>query len=349
MVGPSRDGVGTACADPCAISTGNSGTTQSARRGAGLRRPSNGAARPAADLGERLDAIARRYDRRWLETDPLRWPRRYADPRDREVVAVVSALLAYGRVASIHASIERVLAMLPASPADALSPGARSRLAASLAGFRHRFTSGADLAWVLMSVARAWDLAGSLGRFVGRAALAAGAASGPERLRAALCAWLALARSVPASRSPARRRARAFLLPDPARGGACKRPLLLARWCVRPDDGLDLNLWPSRFGLSPRDLLVPLDTHVHRVAVQLGLTRRRAPDWAAACETTRALAGYDAADPVRFDFALARPGIVGLCLHRPVLEVCSPCELRPACVHGRRLALGEPRPPDPVR
>jgi hypothetical protein len=102
---------------------------------------------------------------------------------------------------------------------------------------------------------------------------------------------------------------------------------------VRGDDGLDLGIWAGT-GLAPRDLLLPLDTHVHRVARQLGLTARRAADWRAAREVTDALARYDPEDPVRFDFALARPGIVGLCRHRHVPEVCGPCDLRPACAFG---------------
>ena len=108
--------------------------------------------RPAADLGPILDSLSRRYDRAWLESDPLRWPRAYADPRDREIVAVIAALLAYGRVASIHASIRAVLVALPARPSRSLLRSRRPALRSALAGFRHRFTSGDDLAWVLESL-----------------------------------------------------------------------------------------------------------------------------------------------------------------------------------------------------
>ena len=243
----------------------------------------------------------------------------------------MAALLAYGRVASIHGAIGEVLRRLGPSPSAALAPSRRGGLRDALDGFRHRFTAGADVAWLLLGVARAFDQAGSLGGYVGAHA------RGPEPLRAGLSAWVALSAGVPASAGPLRRRARAFLLPDPARGGACKRSLLLARWCVGPDDGLDLGLWTG--ALSPRDLLVPLDTHVHRVARQLRLTRRRAPDWKAAVEVTRGLAAFDPDDPTRFDFALARPGIVGACRHRHVPEICAGCDLRTAC------RLGTPRAP----
>lgn len=280
------------------------------------------------DLKARLDDLVRRYDRRWIDSDPLRWPRLYDDPRDREVVAVVAALLAYGRVASIHASIARVLERLGPRPSDALSPSRRLALSDLFAGLRHRFTSGDDLAWLLRSVAFAWDEAGSLGAFVGAHA------RGTEPLREGLAGWHALAARVPADPAPARARARAFLLADPRGGAACKRTLLFARWCVRPDDGLDLGLWAAGTGLLPRDLLLPLDTHVHRIALQLGLTRRKIADWEASELATRSLAALDPEDPVRYDFALARPGIVGLCRHRHFAPVCEPCDLRTVCRYG---------------
>ncbi len=285
---------------------------------------------PLSDLGTRLDALARRYDHRWLDSDPLRWPRRYAGARDREVVAVVAAHLAYGRVASISRSVSGVLARLPPHPSAALRPSSRRELPRRLAGFRHRFTSGDDLAWLLLSVAAAWDEAGSLGAYVSAHAV------GSEPLRAGLSAWHALAQGVPASSAPARARARAFLLPDPRSGAACKRTLLLARWCVRPDDGLDLGLWNGN--LLPRHLLLPLDTHVHRIAVDVGLTARARPDWRASVEATATLSRFDPEDPVRFDFALARPGILGRCLHRLVPDVCGACPLDPVCAKGARAA-----------
>jgi hypothetical protein len=110
---------------------------------------------PHPDLRARLDDLGARFDRRWLASDPLRWPRTFADAADREVVAVVAALLAYGRVASIHAAVRAVLDRLGPRPADALAPSGRAGLASALDGVRHRFTAGVDLAWLLAGVARA--------------------------------------------------------------------------------------------------------------------------------------------------------------------------------------------------
>ncbi len=294
--------------------------------------PASIAARPPLpDLAAALRQIAGRYDRAWLESDPLRWPRRYEDPADREVAAVLAASLAYGRVASIQVSIGRALEALGPRPSRTLAEDSAG-LARRLRCQRHRWTTGSDLAWLLRGVARAQGTFGSVGAVVLRGAHSA---AREGALREGLAAWHRFVHEGPPARGASRRRARAFLVPDPRSGAACKRLLLLARWCVRPDDGLDLGLWVGE-ALTARDLLVPLDVHMHRIARLLGWTRRRAADWRAAEEITAALRVADPEDPVRFDFALVRPGIVGRCRYRFDAPTCAACDLRRACREGRR-------------
>ena len=78
---------------------------------------------------------------------------------------------------------------------------------------------------------------------------------------------------------------------------------------VRPEDGVDCGIW-SR--VSPSRLVLPLDTHLLRVARALGWTRRKSASWPMALEVTARLRALDPADPTRFDFALSRLGILGL-------------------------------------
>lgn len=56
-------------------------------------------------------------------------------------------------------------------------------------------------------------------------------------------------------------------------------------------------------------LIVPLDTHMHRIARQMGLTRRNQADMRTACEITDRFRSISPMDPVRYDFALTRLGI----------------------------------------
>ena len=110
------------------------------------------------------------------------------------------------------------------------------------------------------------------------------------------------------------------LLSSPEDGSACKRLNLYLRWMVRRD-----RVDPGPWRTVPRSkLVVPLDTHMFRIARALGLTRRRQANLATAVEITRGFARYSPRDPVRYDFCLTRLGInpllEGPALLRPLLE-----------------------------
>jgi uncharacterized protein (TIGR02757 family) len=155
------------------------------------------------------------------------------------------------------------------------------------------------------------------------------AEAGGPTVRGALERFLgALLDPVLPAAGPGRRRL-LHLLPSPTRGSACKRPNLMLRWMVRGPDGVDLGLWK---GVPTRALVIPLDTHVHRIARFVGLTRRADLSWRTAEEVTAGLRRLDADDPVRFDFPLSHLGISRRCTARPVPSSCAACPLREVCL-----------------
>jgi endonuclease III len=99
---------------------------------------------------------------------------------------------------------------------------------------------------------------------------------------------------------------------------------------------VDLGAW--RGAVPPSALVVPLDTHVHRVARCLGLTRRADASWRTAEEITAALRRVDPDDPVRYDFALCHLGMSGACPARRDPRRCAACPLAGACRAGARAA-----------
>lgn len=287
-----------------------------------LRSPPKARARRRA-LGPRLDALVAQVDRAALVAgDPVELVHRYPDPHDQEVAGLVVAALAYGRVASIRAAAEAALGPLGARPAEALAGGAGE----ALDGFVYRFQRGDDLPRFLGAVAAVRRRHGSLG-----AAFEARLEPGAADVASAATAWVAELR---AEMGPLTYGLR-YLIPDPGTGGAAKRLWLYLRWMVRGPDGLDLGAWRA---LAPRvppsGLVVPLDTHVARIARYLGLTARRTNDLAAARAITRALARLDPDDPVRYDMALCHLGISGSCPRRLDLAACARCPVASAC--GRR-------------
>jgi len=89
------------------------------------------------------------------------------------------------------------------------------------------------------------------------------------------------------------------------RGSACKRLLMYLRWMVRKDE-VDPGGWE---GIPPSKLLVPVDTHMHRIARKLRFTRRKQANLATVREITAAFRKIVPDDPARYDFTLTRFGI----------------------------------------
>jgi uncharacterized protein (TIGR02757 family) len=280
---------------------------------------------------ERFDKAAR------LELDPVELPRRYAAPADQEVAGLFAAALAYGRADLFKPRLERVLAEMGSSPAGFCEELAAAPGRAVFAGFRYRFNVPADLAALGAAAGHVRLAHGGLGaRF---AALLDEAAGRPEPLRSALSRFARELREAPPARAALRERGPrglAHLLPDPDLSGACKRWNLYLRWMVRGPDEIDLGVWK---GVPRSALVVPLDTHVARIARYLGLTDRRDMTWRTAEEITASLRRLDPEDPVRFDFALCHLGMSGACPPRRDPARCAPCLLRDAC---RAKARGAP-------
>lgn len=90
-------------------------------------------------------------------------------------------------------------------------------------------------------------------------------------------------------------------IPDFETQSACKRLCLFLRWMCRKGSPVDFGLWDV---CDPRNLIIPLDTHVHKQAIRLGLTTRRTPDLRTAIEITDRFAEIFPDDPTKGDFAL---------------------------------------------
>jgi len=257
--------------------------------------------------------------REFLSSDPVEFVHRYRSRKDKEAVAFIAASFAFGGVAQIRSFIARLLGALAPSPHAALT-GPLTVTEKQVAGLRHRFISAEGVHRFLGCMRAAYLAHGSLENMY-RKGLGDPGAGARERLALFLGGF----RAEWGSGLP---RQRDFLFPDPRKGSACKRHNLFLRWMVRGGDGIDLGIWNV---ISPRDLVVPLDTHMTRMGRWMGLTRRVTPGWAMAEEITAAFRAVCPEDPVKFDFALTRIGILGECTPKrggdcglcPVAKVCA--------------------------
>jgi uncharacterized protein (TIGR02757 family) len=267
-------------------------------------------------LQERLDRLVATFDVSTISPDPLELPRRYADPLDQEVAGLLAAAFAYGRAETIVANVGAVLARMRPSPFAYLTTFDRTEAAKRFAGFAHRFHKTRELVDLLERMAGAIATHGSLGALFRASYDDTDADIGPS-----------LARFVATLIGPRRTPALDYLLTSPDNGSACKRMNLYLRWMVRRTSP-DLALWTF---VDPAKLVMPVDTHIHRIATFLGLNERKSVDWKTARRLTDRLLRFDAADPVRYDFALCRLGILDLCSRTRRKEQCDVCMLRDVC------------------
>lgn len=261
-----------------------------------------------------------------LAADPVRYVHACTTPEDQEVAAVFAALLAFGKVTLFFPVLDRLAAHAGARGGfRAWVEAARfEEEAAALDDVRYRWARGADLALLAAGLGGLIRSHGSL-----QGAFLHCLSPVDDDVRPALTGLVAALHTRMAEAGPVPSRSTFHaLVPSPAGGSACKRWNLALRWLVRGTaEGVDLGLW----GVDPALLVIPLDTHVLRLARFLGLTRRVDGSWRTAREVTRALAVFDPADPVRFDFALAHLGIRGACRGHRDDAACPACPLQTAC------------------
>jgi uncharacterized protein (TIGR02757 family) len=281
---------------------------------------------------ERDEAIRRALDSVRAEcnveerraADPVNFVHRYQALEDQEIVALVAASLAFGNVKALRAKIEEALKRL--GPDIARAADDPDDVKARLRGWRHRVYRDNDLAGLIIGARRVQRAHGSLG-----AALAAELKRAPD-LRTALSAWVSLIRREGSLSGGGKRRGSAHILADPGKGSAVKRLMLLLRWMARPADGVDLGLWQ----VPTERLLMPVDTHIHKLSRNLGFTDRAQVSWKTAEEITAAMRRFDPNDPVKYDFALCHMGMLQGCPSRRDPARCEGCGIIAVCRHWQR-------------
>jgi uncharacterized protein (TIGR02757 family) len=276
-------------------------------------------------LGPALDRLYTSFNYPDSATDPIQIVRRFTRPEDREIVGFCAASLAFGRVASVLQSIERLLGVVGNNPAHYVRQFDPVKARSKFEPIVHRWIRGADLVALIWLMKQMTDEAGTIEGFFVEGHDPGAEDVGPavdsfSRRAMALDLTAAYGRRIP------KRAGVGYFFPRPSAGSACKRLNLFLRWMVR-HDSLDLGVWTR---VSPSQLVVPLDTHVIRVGRCLRLTRYTSPGWRMAQDITAALRKLDPSDPVRYDFSLCHLGMMNACgFSRAQRD--SQCPLRGVC------------------
>ncbi|NOY09459.1 MAG: TIGR02757 family protein [Spirochaetes bacterium] len=244
-----------------------------------------------------LEKLYSTYNSRsFIYSDPIMFLYSYSDPEDVEIAGLIASSLAYGRVAGILASVNKVLVKMKPAPSEFLKETPEQELLKLFSGFKHRFTTDTELADFLISIKRAVRTFGSLEN-----CFVQGLNETDITIMPAMNLFvqkLLSLRSSPHYKSS--------LLPDPSRGSACKRLNMFLRWMVRKDQ-VDPGIWST---IPASGLIIPLDVHIYNISQKHGLTKRKSPDIKTAMEITGSFRSLNPEDPVKYDFAMTRPGIL---------------------------------------
>jgi len=289
---------------------------------------------------EEIYSVCNRIER--LDLDPLAVVRRYSAPEDIEVAGLVCSTLAFGSVQLILRACETALEPLGTRPADALRAMDQRDIERQWGSFQYRFCFPNDMIALMGAIRKALLEYGSL-----EAVFLQGdkwRAHGAPMLEAA-SAFVRTLRRFANEVMPSGLRKN--LLPDPADGSASKRLFLFFRWMIRRDE-IDPGPWssvdPSRL-VVPMDVhmartcaerlhflpgrreraaaggtgaasdadevtAAASDIDVRKNIVRSG-SSASAPhiNLRTALQITEAFRLYAPDDPVKYDFALTRPGI----------------------------------------
>lgn len=252
-------------------------------------------------LDSRLVALAPRLREHARKHDPISVVYSYESPRDAEIAGLIASCLAYGQRKVFIPILQRILSEMGTSPFDFVLAGGYRR---NFDWFSYRFNRPEDLKCLFYGLQRVLGSYGSL-----EAAFVIDD-PGNREIRDSLGLFVRLFRDLDYSQAgsgPSGTDGFLYLLPDPSKGGACKRLNMFLRWMIRKDE-VDLGLWS---GVSPSSLVIPLDVHVQRASEHLGLTLKKGSRWNTALDITDSLSKLDPLDPLKYDFLLFSLGAWG--------------------------------------
>ena len=213
----------------------------------------------------------------FIQSDPVQFPHRYTLKQDIEVSGLLTAIMSFGNRKQILKKADELHGLMGDSPYQyVLSRQWERDFPSGATGSFYRMLSSAYYYGYFQRLYIAYTQFESLEEAL---------KTYPGIPMEKLCAFLEVS-----AKSPQ------------------KKLNMFLRWMIRRDSEVDLGIWES---FDRRDLIVPLDTHVCRVAHYFKLTDAETFSLKNARQITAALAKVFPDDPCLGDFALFGLGVNG--------------------------------------
>lgn len=239
----------------------------------------------------------------YIKTDPIRFPHELDG--NTEFIAFTASCFAYGNMKAIQSFLFRYFDYAGTDPFS-LNTEPDDNL-------YYRFQTSADVAAYSLFMKRVYEKYGSIGKLFETA----GAYTVDTVDRG-----IKLLRSYMGEMTHGMN----FLVPVPGKS-ASKRLYMFLRWMIRSDE-VDFGLW-SHFDKTT--LYMPSDTHILRMASNMGVIGRGESGRKAVDKVTAFFRELNPFDPAKYDFSITRLGIVTGCQYLEN-EKCSSCVHKTGCL-----------------
>ena len=263
-------------------------------------------------LKECLEDLYNKFEESYLYSDPLGFVHKFSDPKDIEIAGFIASGFAFGGVSQILKILDKIDKAVNHKFYEFTLNFDVDEGFKLFKGFYYRFIKEKDVVALFLILSEILKKYGSIENFFLK-----GYNPSELNLKNALISFSKRALEIidfspvygtatPPGYSMVR-----FFFTSPAENSPCKRINLYLRWMVRNSDNLDFGIWQGV--VQPYQLIMPVDTHIGRISRYIGLTSRKNPTFKMAEEITESLKKLDYYDPVKYDFAITRLGILNLC------------------------------------
>lgn len=268
------------------------------------------------ELKSFLDSLYTRYNSKpFISSDPVKWVHTFENPIHLEISGFISSVFAFGRVDQIDIILQKVFELLGKDPLNYLISTPASEIHHSVKNYYYRFYTASDIITLLLFIKCHFSEHSTLSNLFE-------VKDNRISFHHLFNKWQKFIISNGFD-SPGTR----YMIPDPGKKSASKRMMMFLRWMVRKDE-IDPGIW-SHFG--PQNLLLPMDTHVSRICYYLGLSENSQPTFRNSMVVTEELKKLCSEDPVRYDFAISRLGILNECPTKRSHLKCMACPLITVC------------------
>ena len=232
-------------------------------------------------MKDRIIELANKYNTvDFIKNDPVQCPHRYTQKRDIEVSAFITQWVAFGNRKQIVKCAETLDSLFNGAPYDYIM-GAKWRQYENSAARLYRFYTWGDFHDICARLNSLYLKYEDMEQCIDKNA---------DDYSISLRRLFDGVKGIPAS----------------ATKSAAKRVNMMLRWLVRDDGIVDFGIWKT---LDKRNLLIPLDTHVHQQGRAMGITTRNSADITTAKEITDYMKTIFPDDPTLGDFALFGLGV----------------------------------------